>query len=379
MRKLFFLLMIALVMLTLACNEAPVDSPDHRLVPVVRPGPTADTTQLERLQNEVRELETEMEALRQAVMATSVPTSTPSVDVRRSPVSGDICQRSPAIQNALISRLNIPSCRLITGGELLRITALAISAKELWSGDLDGLYNVDNLNLSLQSPPPPDLLADLERLVDLSLSFQSSDGPWEATGYFPPLPKLLALSVDVGVVSEGSEGMVVAAGTFAGMPELAGVSLEGVRELEAGAFLEVVELKQLDLKAYEYNVSGMSIDERPSLPPGLLEPLAELEEISAQGFRWPFAEGLELYSYEQVCRIGFNFRGYNPSDYPLTPYGLGQEMRLRVDGQPVGLLASDTVGGGRVCRVGTGPSWPEANENGVVPEWEMEHLVDLSE
>ena len=75
-------------------------------------------------------------------------------------------------------------------------------------------------------------------------------------------------------------------------------------------------------------------------------------------------------SYKQLCKIGHNFGGYNPSDYPRLPNGLGSEMRLKVDGKPAGLITSD-VG---VCSIGVGPEWPE-NEDST--EWETEVLVSL--
>ena len=297
-----------------------------------------------------------------SVITTPTPTLTPTPTAERG-----ICQRSPAIQNALINRLRIPSCRLITEGELFRIAAMDVRAKELWAGDLDGLYNMEELVLELNSPPPPDLVADLGKLIQLSISFRATDKLWEVTDYFPALPNLLSLTLDAGVVSEDSEGMVVGKGNFVAMPKLTAVSLAGVREVEDGAFLGLLELHHLTLHAYNANF-GLSVDERPPLSSRLFKPLPELETVGAIGFRWPYEQGLEVSSYKQVCRIGHNFGGYNPSDYPKLPNGLGSQMRLKVDGKPVGLIASNNG----VCRIGVGPQWPE-NEDST--EWETEVLV----
>ena len=294
---------------------------------------------------------------------TPTPTLTPTLTPTPSPERG-ICQRSPAIQNALINRLRIPSCRLITEEELFRITAMDMRAKELWAGDLDGLYNMERLVLELNTPLPPDLLADLGKLIQLSISFRATDKLWEVTDYFPALPNLLSLTLDAGAVSEDSEGMVVGSASFAAMPKLTAVSLAGVREVEDGAFLGLPELDQLTLHAYR---SGLSVDEMPPLPSRLFKPLPELKAVRAIGFRWPYEQGLEV-SYKQLCRIGHNFFGYNPSDYPRLSNGLGSQMRLKVDGKPAGLIASDNG----ICRIGVGPQWPE-NEDST--EWETEVFV----
>ena len=71
-------------------------------------------------------------------------------------------------------------------------------AKELWAGDLDGLYNMERLVLELNSPPPPNLLADLGKLIQLSISVRVTEQPWEVTDYFPALPNLLGLTLDAG-------------------------------------------------------------------------------------------------------------------------------------------------------------------------------------
>ena len=158
--------------------------------------------------------------------------------------------------------------------------------------------------------------------------------------------------------------MVVGSASFAAMPKLTAVSLIGVREVEDGAFLGLLELDQLTLHAYR---SGLSVDEMPPLPSRLFKPLPELKAVRAIGFRWPYEQGLEV-SYKQLCRIGHNFFGYNPSDYPRLSNGLGSQMRLKVDGKPAGLIASDNG----ICRIGVGPQWPE-NEDST--EWETEVFV----
>ena len=254
-------------------------------------------------------------------------------------------------QNALISRLRIPSCRLITEEELFRITAMDMGGhvKELWAGDLDGLYNMERLVLKLHGPLPPDLLADLGKLIQLSVSFRATEKPWEVADYFPTLPNLVELTLDARMspLEAEWEGMVVGESSFAGMPSLTTMALAGVREVEDGAFLGLSELTNLTLHALstKYYVPQASMDERPLLPPRLFKPLSELESLRAEGFRWPYEQGMEV-TYVQMCRGLFSRIG-------------GAAIRFKVDGQPAGVIANDAVGGGRVCRVGVGPQWPE--------------------
>ena len=288
----------------------------------------------------------------------------------QTPVSGDICERSPAVQNALIEVLELPSCQIINERELLRVTALEISSRrELRAGDLDGLYNLEGLELSMAAPPPPGILADLGNLSRIKMSFQAGDEPWRVEGHFPELPDLLSLSLKAHSVEKAeSEGMIVGDGNLAGMPSLEHLGLSGVRDLQEGALSGLPELRTVGLRAHNISDTLNSLDNRPALPPGLFQPLPELENIQAEGFRWPFEEGLELNNHKQVCRIGHNFGGYNPSYYPRKSGGTGSEMRVRVDGQPVGIISSN-VG---VCRIGTGRRWPGPDER-----WETEVLVDM--
>lgn len=63
--------------------------------------------------------------------------------------TGDICYRSPAVQRALISVLDINLCRAITIGELFRLDrALRIEGRiTLHPSDLEGLVNLRELDL----------------------------------------------------------------------------------------------------------------------------------------------------------------------------------------------------------------------------------------
>ena len=94
----------------------------------------ADTS----LQHRVERLQEELEILR----------ANPEI----SPVAGNICQRSIAIQEALLEKLRIQYCRYITGEELIRVTKLEIRTDKLKPGDLAGLQNLESLSLD---PNPP--------------------------------------------------------------------------------------------------------------------------------------------------------------------------------------------------------------------------------
>ena len=330
---------------------------------------TPEAQEWERSLKEIREAQEELEAKISGQGTDDWPLPQAEGD-GQTPVSGDICERSPAVQNALIEVLELPSCQIINEREILRITALEISSgRELRAGDLDGLYNLEGLKLSMAGPPPPGMLAGLGNLSRIEMSFQAGEEPWRVEGHFPELPDLLSLSLNVHSVENAeSEGMIVGDGNLAGMPSLNQLVLRGVRDLQEGALSGLPELRTVELRAHNIRDTHNSLVNRPALPPGLFQPLPELESIQAEGFRWSFGEGLEMNSYHQVCRIGHNFGGYNPSYYPRKAGGTGSEMRVRVDGQPVGIISSSVD----VCRIGTGRRWPGPDER-----WEAEVLVDM--
>ena len=149
---------------------------------------TPEAQEWERSLEEIREAQAELERnLEELEAEISVrgtddwPPSQAEGD-GQTPVSGDICERSPAVQNALIEKLQLPSCQIINERELLRVTALKISSsRELRAGDLDGLYNLEGLSLSMAGPPPPGMLAGLYNLEGLKLSMAA-----------PPPPGMLA-------------------------------------------------------------------------------------------------------------------------------------------------------------------------------------------
>ena len=203
-------------------------------------------------------------------------------------------------------------------------------------GMLADLYNLEGLKLYMAGPPPPGMLAGMGNLSRIEMFFQAGEEPWMVEGHFPELPDLLSLSLKVRSVENAeSEGMIVGDGNLAGMPSLNQLVLHGVRELQEGALSGLPELRTVELRAHNIRDTNNSLVNRPALPPGLFQPLPELESIQAEGFRWPFGEGLELNSHKQVCEIGHNFGGYNPSYYPRNADGRAALTRnFRKTGPP---------------------------------------------
>lgn len=151
-----------LLSLTLACTSAaPTATPDATLradidqlldevqdLKEATPAPTAtpDTA----LKDEVNRLRGELQDLRQDVAEVErqqqqgLPT-TPAQDIVE-----DICDRSPAVQQAILDTLRLSSCRAATDAELFRIERLHVaSLRSIKEGDFKGLVNLSRLELNI--------------------------------------------------------------------------------------------------------------------------------------------------------------------------------------------------------------------------------------
>ena len=112
---------------------------------------------------------------------TTSPTATPVGFIPPTPSGPGICGRTPEVQQAIIDKLKIPSCRVITEAELYRIRSLPdISAPELKAGDFAGLVNLDTLRVAVrpvdpESPPvlPAGLFAG-SRIRHLGISAKAN-------------------------------------------------------------------------------------------------------------------------------------------------------------------------------------------------------------
>lgn len=151
-----------LLSLTLACTSvAPTATPDATLradinqlqdeiedLKEATPAPTATPDTV--LKDEVNRLRGEIQDLRQDVAEVErqqqqgLPT-TPAQDIVE-----DICDRSPAVQQAILDTLRLSSCRAATDAELFRIERLDVdSVRSIKEGDFRGLVNLSRLELDI--------------------------------------------------------------------------------------------------------------------------------------------------------------------------------------------------------------------------------------
>ena len=153
---------VLLLSLTLACTSAaPTATPDATLRADINqlqekmedlrqatPVPTATPDTV--LKDEVNRLWGEIQNLRQDVAQVErqqqqgLPT-TPAKDIVE-----DICDRSPAVQQAILDTLRLSSCRAATDAELFRIERLDVdSARSIKEGDFSGLVNLSHLEMDI--------------------------------------------------------------------------------------------------------------------------------------------------------------------------------------------------------------------------------------
>ena len=275
------------------------------------------------------------------------------------PVAGNICQRSIAVQEALLERLDIQYCRYITGEELIRVTNLGFTTKSLQPGDFDGLHNLETLSVGAENPPPEDLFKGLNNLTELHLSFNSTSSPWKVEEVFStPLPRLVSLRLDGGEITEESAGLILTKDSFSQLPQLETVRVEGIREIDEKALEGLPKLKRLELETWDYNDYTVDPSQTPALPDHLIANLPELRHFERTGFTEP--ETMELANHKVVCQL----QGYGSNRE-------GTHVRWwTVEEKPTKIIRQDNG----ACRVGIGSSIAEI-ENGVYAE---ELLIDTS-
>ena len=84
----------------------------------------------------------------------------------------NICERSPALQTAILSKLKLNRCSSVDGQELFRIEAISV-AGDLKAGDL---VNLKRLNLVTEGdPPPPGIFANLGNLEALEINVKTDE------------------------------------------------------------------------------------------------------------------------------------------------------------------------------------------------------------
>ena len=304
-----------------------------------------EPTEANELREQLAQVKEELELLR----------ANPEVQ----PVAGNICQRSIAVQEALLEKLDIQYCRYITGEELIRVTELEIRTKSLKPGDFAGLHNLETLAIGSQTPPPEDLFEGLNNLTELELSFITTDKPYNPDQVFSnPLPNLSSLRLDAGVITEKSEGLLLPENSFANSPKLEILYVEGVRGVNEKALTGLTKLETLDLQAWNYNHSTSDPSQILRLPRKLISKLPAIQQFNRHGFTEP--QTMEVANHKVICQL----QGYGSNRE-------GKQVQWwTVQEQPTTIIRQDNG----ACRVGIASSISEI-ENGRYTE---EILIDTS-
>ena len=167
-------------------------------------------------------------------------------------ISEGVCDRTPEIRDALVVRSRATSCREVTISHL-GITTLNLAGFEiptLRRGDLSGLYNLRNLDLSgvAFTEFPVGVFADLTSLETLRL--RNNGFEMLPEGAFEGLANLVTL--DLG----GNELATLAAEAFRDLPALRILELFGnaFTTLTPGSFAELPKLERLNLSDNDFEI-----------------------------------------------------------------------------------------------------------------------------
>ena len=255
--------------------------------------------------------------------------------------TGNICGRTPEIQQRLIEMLQITSCREITGEELVRVRKLELGRMPLTVGDLDGFINLKSLSLSaedapaglfddlvsleklelgLKAPPSPGLFKNLGKLKEVKLSIddlddsQNYDTQYNAKdldlqGVFEGLTALKHLVLEV---SSDSYAVALKSGSLTGMPILQELKIYNIGRVEAGSLNDLPALRSAHLQPE----SLPDYLPKPHLPVDIFARNPDLVYLQLNG--WGEISRLEFNSLDVVCRIEGDVIPYHYYDRDFT-------------------------------------------------------------
>ena len=257
----------------------------------------------------------------------------------------NICERSPAVQNTILSTLRLSRCSSVNGQELFRIEQMEIYS-DLRPGDLDGLVNLKNMKLQTQdNPPPQGIFKDLGNMERLEMGVKSDD-TWELRGILEGKGSLEKLNITGSEVS-------ISKGNLEGLRSLEEIYIQNVKSISGNPFDGLEALKSAKL------TSNTEMENK--FPKNLIRDNPGVENWEIEGFS--FAEGLNMASLKQLCRLGQGRRPLYWSTEEGTKY-----PTYYFKGQQISVVKKDSD----VCWVGKG----EPEENGTYAESQVE-IVDI--
>ena len=255
---------------------------------------------------------------------------------RRPPaVTGNICWRTPGIQEKLIEDLRIPSCQLINESELFRIREFRVDTPEVKPGDFDHMPNLKELRIEkLRKFPEAATFDGLRALEKLNIRI-ATDG---SSGWGEPRPTKFTVSKGTfdGLgslkqleINNGTGNLVLEDGALYGLERLEYILLRNLQEIPTEDLADLGLIKEIEI----FNTGGGT----PSfIPKNLIARLPTVERLTIEGFQWP--SSMEMNSSEHACLV--NDRGIIPREMVTTFNGKviqyqGKEHR---DGKPFCIL-----------------------------------------
>ena len=153
-----------------------------------------------------------------------------------------ICDRTPEIQNRIISDMDIPSCMLINETELYRVREISFDTESIKPDDLAGFVNLKTLTISgLNEPMTPDIFTGLKSLTSLHIDMKLlEEEKTEAFGAkaFKEMPKLEQLKIQN---RSEKPPLLFGENAFQGINHLKVLDVNGYASIERGTFKKVRE------------------------------------------------------------------------------------------------------------------------------------------
>ncbi len=201
---------------------------------------------------------------------TPEPTATLPPPPKHSP-SDNICRRSPGVQNDLIRKLEMSSCRIITNDELFRLNSefsTNITQSPI-QGDFAGMTNLRKLTMRIYIPRdekatlPEQLFHGMSKLETLDIS---SRGELSInSNAIHNLPNLKTLSIT-------SNGRLVIEKDFVSeVPELTELELSTTNDTQsppmshAKTFMNLPELETLSINSWRVKLTEETFSKNPKL------------------------------------------------------------------------------------------------------------------
>ena len=262
-----------------------------------------------------------------AVSITPTPAPTPTPE----PVPG-LCDRNPAVVRAILEAASANSCRNVSHMDLEGIREITITYGPLEPGDMDGMKNLESLEIDdLGIPMEADSLVGLRNLRKLVINTQRPEAgiileaPVVVPGVFRNLGRLEELRV------LGEAGWVeydLTQELLLGMPKLRIIEMHYLgsiapKSLDGKNQLETVRLH--GSKAWE--------DYPPRIPRDLAAGMPNIRELTISNFRWPPV--IDLANMTAACAAR-NWRGFDQESQkgrrPLGALIAGEETPRDIEG-----------------------------------------------